>query len=49
MRPLLRHASHPAADPGHRRVLHLEFAAEDLPDGVAWKERLGIGCRGASL
>ncbi len=39
MWPLLRHASVPAATPGHRRVLHLEFAAEELPGGLEWHER----------
>jgi ectoine hydroxylase-related dioxygenase (phytanoyl-CoA dioxygenase family) len=29
MRPLLLHASSPAITPGHRRVLHIEFARED--------------------
>ncbi len=36
MRPLLLHASSPAASPAHRRVLHLEFAAEPLPRGLEW-------------
>jgi hypothetical protein len=36
MRPLLLHASSPAADPRHRRVIHLEFAAEPLPGGLEW-------------
>jgi hypothetical protein len=36
MRPLLLHASSPATQPRHRRVLHVEFAAEDLPGGLAW-------------
>ncbi len=36
MRPLLLHASSPAATPAHRRVIHLEFAAELLPDGRQW-------------
>jgi ectoine hydroxylase-related dioxygenase (phytanoyl-CoA dioxygenase family) len=40
MRPLLRHASLPAANPGHRRVLHIEFAAHDLPGGLAWHDRI---------
>jgi ectoine hydroxylase-related dioxygenase (phytanoyl-CoA dioxygenase family) len=39
MRPLLYHASE-ASTPGttqHRRILHLEFAADrELPDGFAW-------------
>lgn len=38
MRPLLLHASSPADRPGHRRVIHLEFAAEELPGGLEWHE-----------
>ncbi len=37
MRPLILHASSPARQPRHRRVLHLEFApAGLLPAGLAW-------------
>jgi ectoine hydroxylase-related dioxygenase (phytanoyl-CoA dioxygenase family) len=36
MRPLLLHASSPARRPEHRRVIHLEFAAEELPGGLQW-------------
>jgi ectoine hydroxylase-related dioxygenase (phytanoyl-CoA dioxygenase family) len=37
MRPLILHASSAAIRPRHRRVLHLEFAPNDLlPDGLAW-------------
>ena len=36
MRPLLLHASSPAVYPGHRRVLHVEFAAKLLPGGLEW-------------
>jgi hypothetical protein len=36
MRPLLLHASSPAIMPQHRRVVHLEYAAEDLPGGLQW-------------
>ena len=36
MRPLLLHASSPAIAPGHRRVIHLEWAASDLPHGLEW-------------
>ena len=39
MRPLLLHASAPAVQPHHRRVVHLEFAAADLPDGLEWFEK----------
>lgn len=38
MRPLLLHASSPATDPGHRRVLHVEYSAGALPAGLAWHE-----------
>lgn len=37
MRPLALHCSSPAATPGHRRVLHVEYAAIDLPNGLAWR------------
>ena len=40
MRPLLLHASSPASTPRHRRVIHLEFAVDELPDGLAWAERI---------
>jgi len=40
MRPLLLHTSSPATVPSSRRVIHLEFAADELPYGVEWKERL---------
>ena len=36
MRPLLLHASSPSLNPSHRRVIHLEFAAENLPGGLHW-------------
>jgi ectoine hydroxylase-related dioxygenase (phytanoyl-CoA dioxygenase family) len=36
MKPLLLHASSRATKPGHRRVLHLEFAAEELPSGLRY-------------
>ncbi len=39
MRPLLLHASSPAENPSHRRVLHIEYAAEELPNGLKWFER----------
>lgn len=39
MRPLLLHASSAALPPGHRRVLHLEFATEELPGGLRWAFR----------
>jgi ectoine hydroxylase-related dioxygenase (phytanoyl-CoA dioxygenase family) len=36
---LILHSSKPALDPGHRRVLQIDFAAEELPGGLRW---LGI-------
>jgi hypothetical protein len=38
MRPLLLHASWPAATPHHRRVIHIEYATQDLPGGLRWFE-----------
>jgi ectoine hydroxylase-related dioxygenase (phytanoyl-CoA dioxygenase family) len=37
MRPLLLHASSPATNPSHRRVIHIEFAPEgSLPSPLRW-------------
>ncbi|WP_374353938.1 phytanoyl-CoA dioxygenase family protein [Chitinimonas sp.] len=36
MRPLLLHASSKARQPGHRRVVHLEYCAAPLPAGLEW-------------
>jgi ectoine hydroxylase-related dioxygenase (phytanoyl-CoA dioxygenase family) len=36
MRPLLLHASRTAAAPGHRRVIHIEYATGPLPAGLEW-------------
>ncbi len=33
--PIL-HASEAASRPAHRRVLQLDYAAQDLPDGLEW-------------
>jgi ectoine hydroxylase-related dioxygenase (phytanoyl-CoA dioxygenase family) len=38
MRPLILHASASATVAGHRRVIHLEYAAEGLPGGLEWYE-----------
>ena len=38
MRPMLLHASASGTGPGHRRVIHLEYAAEQLPGGLEWYE-----------
>lgn len=39
MRPLLLHASSPAKSPSHRRVIHLEYACCELPNGIRWFEQ----------
>jgi ectoine hydroxylase-related dioxygenase (phytanoyl-CoA dioxygenase family) len=36
MHPLLLHASSAAQSPGHRRVIHIEFASTPLPAGLRW-------------
>jgi ectoine hydroxylase-related dioxygenase (phytanoyl-CoA dioxygenase family) len=38
MRPLLLHSSSPARTPSHRRVLHVEYATQNLPNGLEWFE-----------
>ena len=40
MRPLLLHASSSCAAPKARRVVHIEFAAFELPYGLEWHERV---------
>lgn len=40
MRPLLFHASAKAANDAPRRILHLEFADQDLPHGLEWTKRV---------
>jgi ectoine hydroxylase-related dioxygenase (phytanoyl-CoA dioxygenase family) len=41
MRPLLLHASSPSQEPTRsRRVLHVEWAGEELPEGLEWWERV---------
>lgn len=36
MRPLLVHSSSIGTSPKHRRVIHIEFAAENLPNNLEW-------------
>lgn len=36
MRPLLVHSSSSGTNPAHRRVIHIEFSAENLPNGLKW-------------
>ena len=40
MRPLLLHASSSSSKPATRRVVHLEFAADELPSGLEWHGRV---------
>jgi ectoine hydroxylase-related dioxygenase (phytanoyl-CoA dioxygenase family) len=40
MRPLLLHSSPPATKPSNRRVVHLEFAAAELPRAAKWQDRV---------
>ena len=40
MCPLILHASVPSESVGHRRVIHIEFAASDLPAGLDWNRRV---------
>ncbi len=36
MRPLLVHSSSAGTNPAHRRVIHIEYSAENLPNGLEW-------------
>ena len=36
MRPLTLHASRKSIKPNHRRVLHIEYAVDTLPNGLRW-------------
>jgi hypothetical protein len=40
MKPLILHASAPAAKPSHRRVIHIEYASAPLPGGLSWHSAL---------
>ncbi len=40
MRPLLLHSSSAAKTANTRRVVHLEFAADELPCGLTWRDRV---------
>jgi ectoine hydroxylase-related dioxygenase (phytanoyl-CoA dioxygenase family) len=40
MRPLLLHASSACVVPQPRRVIHLEFAATELPHALEWHDRI---------
>lgn len=47
MRPLLLHASHRSTSARPRRVVHLEFSAQELPAGLSWRERRALFGPGA--
>ncbi len=36
MRPLLLHSSSAGSNPKNRRVIHLEFSVDELPNGLNW-------------
>lgn len=36
MRPHILHSSSKAKQPGHRRVVHIEYSSYVLPDGTSW-------------
>lgn len=40
MKPLVVHGSSSALNPTHRRVIHIDYAAEDLPYGLEWHQRV---------
>lgn len=46
MRPLLLHASEASTRPTHRRVVHLEYAAQPLPEPLHWFEAIGLSSTG---
>jgi hypothetical protein len=41
MCPLTLHASARSETTAHRRVIHIEFAADELPGGLEWNTRVG--------
>lgn len=49
MRPLTLHASSPAQNPGHRRVIHLEFTADVPARGLDWAVKSCPGTVRAAL
>ena len=44
MCPLILHASAASETVGHRRVIHIEYAAANLPAGLEWNNRVGPEC-----
>ena len=43
MKPLLLHSSRRTENAALRRVLHLEFTDQNLPNGLRWKEAVELG------
>ena len=41
MCPLVLHASAKSAAVGHRRVIHIEYACDTLPERLEWNNRVG--------
>ena len=41
-RPLILHASSPATQPAHRRVIHIEYAARPLASPLVWHRQVGV-------
>jgi len=39
MKPLLFHASNKTTNNERRRVIHIEFSNQQLPDGIDWSEK----------
>lgn len=48
MCPLTLHASSASQAAGHRRVIHIEYAADDLPGRLDWNNRIGSSATAAS-
>jgi hypothetical protein len=42
MRPLLLHSSSRTTNQQKRRVIHLEFSNQQLPEGLQWAEKQAI-------
>jgi ectoine hydroxylase-related dioxygenase (phytanoyl-CoA dioxygenase family) len=38
MNPLLFHSSRKATNPNHRRIIHIEYSAKELPKPLEWYE-----------
>ncbi len=41
MCPLLFHSSRKASNPSHRRIIHIEYSAMELPEQLVWYESTG--------